>query len=1728
MSALSRARAAGCVLAALPLFALASVVHSGRRAEPPLSKALALQALGAQPLSFEANQGQAAAPVQFLSRGSGYTLFLTGDEAVLKLPARGTEKHSSVVRMQLQGANRKARAHAEGEIGTRSHYVLGNDPQRWRTGVRHYARARYDAVYPGVDLVYYGNQRQLEYDFVVAPGADPRQIRLRFGGTERVEVSPEGDLLLHTASGTLKQHRPVVYQEAGGRRTPVAGRYLLARAEPGVPATVGFDVPSYDARLPLVIDPVLSYASYVGGSGDDYGTGIAVDASGVAWIAGYTSSVAFPTSGATNRTYSGGTDAFVARVSNTGALLSVTYLGGSGSDRAHRICVDSQGNAYVAGDTSSTNFPVVNAFQGAFGGVIDGFVTRLSSSGAAVSYSTYLGGQGDDRGNDLCVDANGVAYVTGLTTSTDFPTTGGALKPSLDGTGSDAFVTALGAAGNGLVYSTYLGGTGDELANGIAVDGNGSVYVTGDTSSTDFPTTTGAFQRTPGGGLYDVFLTRLNPGGAAIAFSTFVGGNGVDRCAALALDGLGNCYLTGFTNSTSFPTINAPQTVLGGGSGDAFVSMVNSTGSGMIYSTYLGGSNRDNGQSIVVEPDGTAAVVGLTDSTDFPRTTGSALGGTDAFVTRVAPGGVQLAYSAPFGGAGSDLGLGIAADNAGGLYLTGATDSANFSANTVYGGGEKDAFAVRLGSQPLLAPSNLQLTVVSPTQINLAWTDHSNNEDSFTVERREGSGAFNVVGVAGANQTTYSDTGLSALTSYTYRVRASSTDSTSAPSNEATASTPAGLVAPTNLRTTSVARNQINLAWNDNATGETGYRVERSTNGGLSFTTRGTVAANATTYNDAGLASGTTYVYRVRAQDGSGSSPSSNELTATTLPDPPGAPSNLTATAGASGVDLAWADGSFNETGFKIERATGPAGSFGQIRTTGPNVLTATDTTAAPGTQYRYRVSATNAGGDSAYSNIASITTASATPAAPTGLTVTVLSDVELRLNWTDAASNETGFRIERKTGAGAFSEVGQAAANATTFTDSGLTASTTYTYRVRAINGAGFSGYSNEASGATLPSLPPAPTNLAVEVLSRTELRLTWSYAAADPTTFRIERKQGAQAFAVVNAVAGDQRAWTNTGLSPNTAYTFRVRAANDAGFSAYTSEVTATTQANPPGVPDFLTATAVSRTSIVVSWIDRSTDETGFKIERKTGAGAFTVAGTVAANAVSFTDTGLEGETTYTYRVRATNSGGDSEPSVEVSATTRLNPPTGLSVTAVSATQLRLDWTDNSAGETAYVIERATGGGSFAEIGTTAPNVTTYLSGGLAAQTTYQYRVSASDGLRLTDYAGPASGTTLISPPTAPHTLQAVLQAGREVLLTWVDASANETGFVIERKDSGSAFAPRQTVAAGTTTFTDSGLAAATTYTYRVKATNVGGDSTYTPEASATTLPDAPAAPTGLTATRDSAGAHLSWTDASSNEVSFQIERATDGATFTALAAVGANVTTYLDAALQPTTTYTYRVFARNAGGDSGYSNTASVTTPEAIPAAPTGASAVVMAATQVRVTWNAPSGSTAQFRVLRRSGAAAAAVIGTVAAGTTLYIDGGLTADTDYTYSVKAFSTGGESAASNEATARIPTGGVLSVSSKVSFGNIRLGAVKVKTLKITNKGKGTLAGWVDATTITGPFRIIDGAGSFTLARKQSKTLRLEFKPVAKGTATTTLKITSTDPRKSSVNVALTGKGK
>jgi hypothetical protein len=685
------------------------------------------EAYGKLPLHFEANRGQTHEDVRFLARGPGYNLFLTPTEAVLTLmkqeaPARRPAAHDkskprtpatgTVLRITFAGANPDLRVTGLEELPGKANYFIGNNPAKWRTNVPTYLKARYTDLYPGIDLIYYGNQRQLEYDFVVHPGADPSAIALRFMGADKVEVDVQGDLVLHTVVGPIRQRKPVIYQEIGGVRKEIPGGYVLTATR-----QASFKVAAYDASQPLVIDPVLFYSTYLGGNAFDVGSSIAVDSAGNAYVTGFTNSSNFPTTaGAFHTTFGGSFDAFVTKLNPTGSgLVYSTYLGGSGQDIGRAIAVDAARNAYVTGLTNSSNFPTTaGAFQTAYGGGSqDAFVTKLNRTGSALVYSTYLGGSDVDDGFSIFVDAVGNAYLSGGTNSANFPTTPGAFQTTNAG-GFDAFVTKLNPTGSApLVYSTYLGGSGDDGGNPvvIAVDAFGNAYVSGATNSTNFPTTAGAFQTTYGGGILDAFVTKLNPTGSApLVYSTYLGGSGEDSSTGIAVNAAGNAYVTGGTFSTNFPTTpGAFQTTFGAGSFHAFVTKFNPTGSApLVYSTYLGGSGGDGGSAIAVDATGNAYVTGSTNSSNFPTTAGAfqtTFGGgiNDVFVTKLNPtGSAPLVYSTYLGGSGDDEGSGIALDpmpnpNA---YVVGLSASTNFpitpGAFQTSNAGSYDAFVAKI------------------------------------------------------------------------------------------------------------------------------------------------------------------------------------------------------------------------------------------------------------------------------------------------------------------------------------------------------------------------------------------------------------------------------------------------------------------------------------------------------------------------------------------------------------------------------------------------------------------------------------------------------------------------------------------------------------------------------------------------------------------------------------------------------------------------------------------------------------------------------------------------------------------------------------------------------------------------------------------------------------------------------------------------------------------------
>ncbi|UWZ81937.1 DUF7948 domain-containing protein [Occallatibacter riparius] len=658
---------------------------------------------GHLPLAFEVNRGQTDPRVRFLARGSGYGVFLTSQEAVLALrtpDSSDTRKvagshlpspaKTDVLRMQLLGANGLAEPHGVEPLAGTVNYFRGNDPSRWQSGVPTFAKVEFAGVYPGVDLVYYGNQQQLEYDFVVAPKANPEAIRLQFAGASRLQLAANGDLTVWARNGKIVFHAPTVYQEEEGKRRRVSGRFRLLAQN-----SVGFALGDYDCDLPLVIDPTLVYSTYLGGSTGEEALGIAVDASGNTYITGTTSSADFPvTSGSyqTAQKSANRTQAFITKLNATGtALVYSTYLGGSDdNDNANAIVVNSAGNAYVTGLTNSSDFPTTTgAFQAArltSGGTA--FIAELNTTGSALVFSTFLGGSfGGEQGSGIALDSSGNVYVIGTTTAHDFPVTPGAFATTIPGFRS-AFVSKLNAKATALVYSTYLGGANYDSGNAIALDAAGNAYVGGVTSSQNFPVTPGAFQQTNVAPNAISFVSKLNPSGSALVYSTYLGGSTKDIVKTIAVDSASTVYVGGHSESSDFP-VTAGAFQGAGHSGAGFVTHLNAAGSALVYSTFLGPPStqfNDGVRSLRVSSAGEAYVTGDTlpgfpVTADAFQSTAATLG--SAFITRINAAGTALAYSTCLGGATKGtFGDAIAIDAAGHAFVAGGTVARDFPATS--------------------------------------------------------------------------------------------------------------------------------------------------------------------------------------------------------------------------------------------------------------------------------------------------------------------------------------------------------------------------------------------------------------------------------------------------------------------------------------------------------------------------------------------------------------------------------------------------------------------------------------------------------------------------------------------------------------------------------------------------------------------------------------------------------------------------------------------------------------------------------------------------------------------------------------------------------------------------------------------------------------------------------------------------------------------------------------
>ncbi len=652
-------------------------------------------AYGQVPVFFFENRGQLASQdILYIAKGPELTGYFGSNHVLLTTG-------SSSYRVSFPGSNLSPTLEASQALGARINFLLGA-ASHWKTNLPAYGALAYRGLFPGVDLIYSTSGNRLKSDFIVAPGADPSVIRLRYEGNGKARLEGDGALVMQGAAGEFRENAPVIYQEIDGKRVPVEGSFRMLPD-----GTVGFHVGVFDRATPLIIDPVFSYSTYLGGSSMDSVTSIAVDGAGNAYLGGWTTSTDLPTVNPARAANSGGVDAFVAKLGPGGnTLIYCTYLGGRGDDRAFGIAVDAAGNAYITGWTGSgASFPTVAPAQATLAGGKDAFVAKLNPAGNALIYSTYLGGAATDSGNAIAVDSAGNAYVAGGTYSLNFPTSN-AYQTSNRGQ-QNAFVAKLNPSGS-LLYSTYLGGNGNDSAAGIAIDSAGSAYITGGTTSTNFPAV--APLQAASGGQQDAFIAKLNPSGNGLIYSTYLGGSGgmagsMEAGTAIAVNASGAAYVAGTTSSTNFPvTAGALQATNLGGGGDGFVAKLNPAGSALVYSTYLGGSSVDYASGIAVDFAGNAYVAGYTASYDFLNLRAVQPGNAgpyDAFIAKLNPAGTGLLWSTYLGGAASDAAYAVALDSLCNVYVAGLAQSGDFPLRNPFqnlNGGSFGGFVTKVSS----------------------------------------------------------------------------------------------------------------------------------------------------------------------------------------------------------------------------------------------------------------------------------------------------------------------------------------------------------------------------------------------------------------------------------------------------------------------------------------------------------------------------------------------------------------------------------------------------------------------------------------------------------------------------------------------------------------------------------------------------------------------------------------------------------------------------------------------------------------------------------------------------------------------------------------------------------------------------------------------------------------------------------------------------------------------
>lgn len=1693
------------LLAGVGLAAIAGTLALAGRSLPsrgPVSAPTSAQAaLASLPLIFEQNEGQADTEAEYLARGDGYTLALTSDRVLFSFPKRTRGKAvtksrkatgsqgSGTIALKLVGSNKKASVVGTDQLPGKVNYYIGNDPSRWRTNVSTYEKVKVDQVYPGIDLVYYGNQKSLEYDFVVSPSADPDRIQMDVEGADRVELNASGDLLIHEGDDTFRQPAPVIYQEENGKRKSVEGGYVQV-----ADGSIGFRIGDYDHDAPLVIDPVFIYSTPVGGTGADVAYAFGGYDTNLVIVGETTGGFPVTNTPYSDTTHGGGTDGFAIRLNTTATgaqqLVAATYVGGMGNDKI-RTMLHMGGQLVVAGTTNSPDFPnAVNTHQGGD----DAFVALLGATGdmpLGLGSAHYLGGAQNDTGESLAYQQG--FWLAGTTHSTNFPTATGP-SSGLQGA-SDPYLLGLDLNLGQILAHRVFNGTYEDSAHGLAVGPDGAFYLTGGTQG-GLPGPT--FGMSHSGGMDAYVIKATSAGGNAIDINSlrYIGGGNNDEGQDISVDHHGQAYVTGSTSSSNFPLMRAGQPTLGGGK-DAFLTKLTPDGWEIDYSTYVGGSGDETGYSVSAGQQTAqhAIIGGSTSHGGLPAGSdgGGGGGGGAGFVTQIN----TLAYTFPsnsivatayIGGPGDCVYVVGASDHYGKMYALGATSGGVPSVNPFQGPtGTQDGFLSMFFFQyPEYLPAGrpalsaipegnedrtIRLTLSSPMEIWIRHGEAPYARDTQQPYQLQYVGHFQ-------GEERYHHINVVRGVKYWY-VATSNEPSWS--SNEAECFLP---FKPPTLTAQAFSNTQIDLAWTIEDTAHTGFIIERQPNLSNVWTTIANPGKDIRSYSDTGLTAGATYNYRVTIY---------NDLTQTTSPTAstrtsayPAAPSGLTATATAwNQVQLNWIDNSGSEDEFLIERSTSnlfPATSDTVITSAPSNTTSAMITGLQASTAYYFRVRARRTLAetyDSDYSNVAAVTTPVMPPAAPSGLSATPVSQTQINLSWVDASYNETAFQVERSPDNFATPALivvlPHVDANFTSYQDSDLTLDTVYYYRVRAFNSGGNSAYSATASARTWPNDPPlAPSGLQVTVppfpAGGSSLQLAWTDNSANEYGFKIERSTDDFAnpanTVLVTTTAANVVSYLNSGLNSNTTYYYRVRATHPVGDSAPSAMASASTLPYPPAAPgDLVVSTPLApagATQLHLNWTDSSHNETAFEIERSTDSFADPANTVLVAsnpsNNWSFTDTGLNSLTRYYYRVRARNADGYSAYSNVASAQTLQPPPnapSNVQVTAASApsgtTTLNISWQDNSTNEAGFTVER-TGDGSTTTLGVEAGNGTTVSiqNTNLSPNTQYTYRVRAYNTSGVSTWSDPGNGYTLPVAPTGLTAEQILPQDANEVALAWTYSGTTPQGFLIERSSSGFSQGSVIVVVAETEgtvrSIVDASVQASYSYQYRVRAFNPGGYSAGS-EDELTTLPDRPVAPSGLVVSTPDVGPNqrrlvLTWSDNSTNESDFKIERSTDNfaGDVMLLATQGANTVTYTDYNnLAADTVYYYRVRATNSRGDSANSNVASGTSQSLPPAAPTSLQAGYSGTTGIRLTWTDNSTNEAGFTVVRTNDYTDEYVeLAPLPANTTEYVDTAVVADARYIYYVRAFNNGGSNysnAAWCELGPAAPTGLTATVTTSTS---------------------------------------------------------------------------------------------